>query len=249
MERLAGMAESLQLPYDFQPEAERDFCGSTESLVLNREVVAELSSLATRNQTTLSNVILALFKLLLFRWTRQDEICVGLSIANRNHPDLENLVGFFVNVLPIRTKLSSDMEFDELLEQVVQKTYEAFEYQDYPLDLLVQKINPNRYTNRQTIFNVVYAFQNFTDIHIDTKPIGPEAEKEPENGHFDAWSSFEFSFTTSKFDLTLFVEEVPDQLRLILEYDTGLFLPATIQQQLRTLGHFVQMIVNLTVGR
>ena len=244
LDRLAGMPEWLRLPYDLPPQEERDFRGSMESLVLNRELAAELRSLAARSKTTLSNVLLALFKLLLFHWTRQDEICVGMSIAGRNHPDLENVLGFFVNVLPIRTKLSADMEFDELLGQVAQSTFEALEHQDYPLDLLVQKFNPNRYGNRQPIFNVVYAFQNFTDVNIDTNRCGDETTNEREGADSDAWSSFEFSFATSKFDLTLFVVDEVDQIRLIFEYDTGLLLSATIRQQLRTLERFAQMIVS-----
>ena len=244
LDRLAGMPEWLRLPYDLPPEEERDFRGSMESLVLSPDVAAELRSLAARNKTTLSNVLLALFKLLLFQWTRQDEICVGMSIASRNHLDLENVLGFFVNLLPIRTKLSADMEFDELLGQVAQSTFEALEHQDYPLDLLVQKLNPNRYANRQPIFNVVYAFQNFTDVNIDTNHGGDETTNDREAGNFDAWSSFEISFRTAKFDLTLFVVDEVDQIRLILEYDTGLLLSTTIRQQLRTLERFAQMIVS-----
>src|SRR5262249_17806261 len=117
--------------------------------------------------TSLSNVVLALFKLLLFHWTRQDDICVGVSIANRSHPDLENLLGFFVNVLPIRTQLSAESEFANLLDQVTRNMSEAFEHQNYPFDLMVQKLRPQRVANRQPLVNVLYGFQNFQDINIE----------------------------------------------------------------------------------
>jgi non-ribosomal peptide synthetase component F len=123
--------------------------------------------------TTISNIVLTLFNLCLFRLTNQDDICIGMGVANRNHPDTENLIGFFVNVLPIRTRFSETMEFNHLLKQVIENTADAFDHQNYPFDLLVQKLNPNRYANRQPLFNVAYTFQNIEDVRATIiDPIG-----------------------------------------------------------------------------
>ncbi len=137
------------------------------SVELGGEIVAGLRRLAVRRRTTLSTVILALFELFLFHWTRQDDLCVGMSVANRNHPDVENLIGFFVNVLPIRCRLSADMDFDDLLTLMIDRSREALEYQTirstHPDDRAAQ---PARRANRQPLVNVIYGFQNFADVHV-----------------------------------------------------------------------------------
>ena len=233
------MPEELRLPYDLQPEKQRDFRGHFESRVLDSDIMRRLRTLAVQKNTTISNVILAIFDLFLFQLTKQQDLSVGISLANRNHPDLENLVGFFVNILPIRIYLSEAMEFDELLEQVIQNTYEALEHQDYPFDLLIQRLNPGRYGNRQPMLNVIYAFQNFADVHVD---IRRQDNTRSGLSGLDTPRAFDFSFKTSKFDLTLFVFDDGDNVHLTLEYDTGLFLAATICDYLATLERFARMV-------
>ena len=175
--------------------------------------------------------MLALFKLLLFQLSKQDDMCIGMSIANRNHPDLENLIGFFVNILPIRTRLSADMEFEALLNQVSENAQEAFEHQDLPFDLLIETLNPDRISNRQPLLNVIYAFQNFDDVRIDIGLNSTGADPAEENsGSLGRINAFDVSFETSKFDLTLFVTDMREGLLLSLEYDTGLFRPEAIRR-------------------
>jgi hypothetical protein len=249
VDRLRGMAESIRLPYDFAPEAVRDFTGANMSLDLGGEVLAGLRRLAARRRHTLSSVTLALFNLLLFRWTGQHDLCVGMSVANRNHPDLEPLIGFFVNVLPLRCTLSADMEFDDLLTQVIERADEALVHQDYPFDLMIRQVNPARQANRQPLVNVIYGFQNFIDVNVE---VLRESAVQPVNStppdHAIKWRSFDFSFATAKFDLTLFVIESSDRLRFTLEYDSNLFLASTIGAQLRTLAEFAGMIAAMGGG-
>src|SRR4030095_6425834 len=104
--KLAGMPEELRLPYDLQPEKQRDFRGHFESRALDSDIMRRLRTLAVQKNTTISNVILAIFDLFLFQLTKQQDLSVGISLDNRNHPTLEHLVGFFVNILPIRIYLS-----------------------------------------------------------------------------------------------------------------------------------------------
>ncbi len=123
--KLDGAPERLELPYDFAPGEERGFQGDFEAVTLDLGILRSFRAIATARSTTVSNVVLAIFKLLLFQLAKQRDFCVGMSVANRNHPDLENILGFFVNVLPIRTQLSEDMDFEALLRQVTQSTTEA----------------------------------------------------------------------------------------------------------------------------
>jgi non-ribosomal peptide synthetase component F len=242
--KLSGTPEMIRLPYDLPLQKERDFRGSHESIVIGFDTLEGLREQALVASTSLPNVVLALFKLLLFHWTRQDDICVGVSIANRSHPDLENLLGFFVNVLPIRTQLSAESEFANLLDQVTRNTSEAFEHQNYPFDLMVQKLRPQRVANRQPLVNVLYGFQNFEDINIELDQFdrGTPPLMQGDSSSLVEVLPFEVSFDISKFDLTLFVSEQEDHLIVSLEYDTGLFLPKTIKRLTRTFERFAQTV-------
>jgi len=243
LERIADSPDGIPLPYDFPPLQTRDFRGDMEHIVLESEIVVALRSLARRKGTTLSNVVLSVFELSLYQWARSGDLCIGLAVANRSHSDLESLIGFFVNVLPIRCQLSDEMEFDDLLALVTERTYEAFEHQDYPLDVLIRKLNPARSANRQPLINVVYGFQNFADVHVGVlnpgdSTVRPTADPEKQV----EWTMFDFTFGTSKFDMTLFASENDDLVQLTLEYDTGLFLKSTIRKQLETIRRFARTV-------
>src|SRR5262249_54328042 len=157
-------------------------------------------------------------------------------------PDLENLLGFFVNVLPTRTQLSAESEFANLLDQVTRNMSEAFEHQNYPFDLMVQKLRPQRVANRQPLVNVLYGFQNFQDINIELDQFdrGTPPRMQGDSSSLVEVLPFEVSFDISKFDLTLFVSEQEDHLIVSLEYDTGLFLPKTIKRLARNFERFAQ---------
>jgi non-ribosomal peptide synthetase component F len=250
LDQLSGMPATLALPYDYAPEGARDFAGATESLALSAGVTAELRRLAVRKRTTLSNVVLALFKLVLFRWTRQSDICVGIGVANRNHPDLENLIGFFVNLVPIRSRLSSEMDFDELLSLTIERTRDALDHQEYPFDLMIRKLNPARQANRQPLLNVMYGFESAADSRAgyathQAGSSGAAGSSEP----IPKWDAFEVSLQISKFDLTLLSNEQGDALRLTLEYDQSLFLASTIQEQARTLAQFAELVAQSEMER
>lgn len=245
LNKLQSMPDQMRLPYDFPPVQGRDFSGQNGEIILSAEITQGLRNIAMHHNTTLSNVVLALFKLFLFKISKQKDICVGMGIANRNHPDLEHLIGFFVNLLPIRTQLSDDMEFKDLLKEVIQNTYEALEHQDYPFDLLIQKLNPGRSANRQPIVNVTYGFQNYSDIHIDieaSEGAGAYTQTQQNQDEFSGFQSFEFSYEISKFDLTLIATDTGETLTLCLEYDTSLFKPETINRYLKILEKFARML-------
>ncbi|MCP4686918.1 MAG: amino acid adenylation domain-containing protein, partial [Desulfobacterales bacterium] len=244
LNRLAGGPGRLKLPYDFPPGEERDFRGAAETRIIDPGAVRGVRRLAVQSNTTVSNVILAVFHLFLHRLTGQADFRVGMAIANRDHPDLENLIGFFVNILPIRIRVSDDMEFHELLEEVNRVTADAFRHQDYPFDLLVRKLHPARQANRQPVLNVVYAFQSFTDIHVDMGLENRDGEEEDESAY--ALENFEIPLKTSKFDLTLFVSHQEETLHLHLEYDTGLFRADTIHKHLSTLERFIRLVAGTT---
>jgi amino acid adenylation domain-containing protein/non-ribosomal peptide synthase protein (TIGR01720 family) len=240
--QLSGMPERLALPYDFAPEHDRNFSGGNVSVTLGGEIVAGLRLLAVRRRTTLSNVILALFELMLFHWTRQDDLCIGMSVANRNHPDLENLIGFFVNLLPIRCRINADMDFDDLLRLVSERTQQALEHQEYPFDLMIQQLNPARQANRQPLVNVVYSYQNFTDVHVEPPRAGTAIEPQDDAV---GWAAFDYALQSSQFDVLLVVNEEPDTIGLVLEFDGALFLEATMRERLNTMSNYAETVAGM----
>lgn len=234
---LAGVPDYVRLPYDIAPQAERAFAGQTAVAELDAETTAGLRQLAQTHNTTLSNVVLSLYQLLLFQLTKQRDICVGTAVANRQRPEVENLLGFFVNILPVRVQFEADMEFEALLTAVVGWMNDALAHQDYPFDLLIQKLNPRRTVNRMPIINVMYGFQNYADVQLDLGTNEAAAE-------VSQIGAFDFSFETSKFDLTLFVLDSGATIDLSLEYDSRLFKPASIQRYLGALVRFAKMVAS-----
>lgn len=235
IEKLRGAPESLRLPYDRRPaDGDRSFRGSIERARLDGTAAAALRELALRRGTTLSNVVLTFFAAMLFAFTRQEDFCIGVSTANRDDPDVEPLIGFFVNILPFRVLASPSMSFHDLLHQIGTTADEAFAHRDYPFDLLVRRLNPGRHANRQPLLNVVYGFQNFAGVH---------AAGAPSEAATDLNDSREFpvSFRTSKFDLCLFVSEIGDTLLLEIEFDSDLFLPLTINRMLECFARSARM--------
>ena len=244
---LEGIPEKVALPYDFPDAAKNQFGGDIASLVIDTATRKGLNSFAQRCNTTLSTLVLSVFNLFLFQLTRQQDIVVGMSVANRNHPDIENIIGFFVNILPIRIILDNDIEFEDLVYQVAKKTQDAMEHQRYPFDRMVEMVNPDRNNAHQPIINVVYGFQNFTDISLELdRNKDDQSLEDLKNAKSEVpveeYESFELPFKTAKFDLTLFVLDDGEQLHLDLEYNTSLFLGKSVARQLKTLGGIIQQI-------
>ena len=238
LERLKGKPDAVRLPYDRPPNPARAYRGGAERLLLDAPGLRALRNMAKAKNTTLSNVVLAFFYVLLYQWTKQDDLCVGVSIANRTHADIEGLIGFFVNILPVRVRVSAQLDLDDLLARVIDATQDAYEHQDYPFDQLVQKLNPQRAAARQPLVNIVYGFQNFSDIHLQTQA---EQALESTTGSV---KEFDLDFKTAKFDLTLFASETDDGLELNLEYDASLFEASSARRLLDALGRFMQSAQN-----
>ncbi len=165
--------------------------------------------------------LLAAFQVLLHRYSAQEDIAVGSPIAGRSRPELEGLIGFFVNSLVLRGDLSGDPPFRELLRRVRQTALEAYRHQDVPFDKLVSMLRPDRDPSRTPLFQVMFALQNVPPPALQAREL--------------LVTPVELTSGTSKFDLTLFATEIADGLRLDLEYSTDLFEAATAD---RILAHF-----------
>jgi amino acid adenylation domain-containing protein len=219
--QLAGVPDTLELPTDFRRPGVLSLRGTTEKAVFPREFVDRLNALSQQQGATLFMTLLAAYQLLLYRYTREEDIVVGSPIANRNRAETEDLIGFFVNTLIMRTDLSGNPTFVELLDRVKATALGAYSNQDLPFEKLVEVLQPERELGRIPLFQVWFVLQNAPRMSLQL----PGLELRGMDIHNG----------TAKFDLGLFTVEKPDGLYCSVEYSTDLFEPATIR---RFLAHY-----------
>ncbi len=158
--RLAGMPPALDLPSDRPRPPVRSSRGALHELALAPALVLRLKDVARRQGATLFTILLAGFQALLCRWTGQEDLCVGVPVANRNHREVAGLIGFFVNTLVLRGDLSGDPGLGDLLKRLREVTLEAFEHQDLPFEKLVEVLRPQRDPSRSPLVQVLLTLQN-----------------------------------------------------------------------------------------
>ncbi|PYQ44517.1 MAG: hypothetical protein DMF77_07005, partial [Acidobacteria bacterium] len=153
--RLAGRLPVLELPTDRPRPPMRTYRGATHALVFPRKVAGQLHSLGQREGVTLFMTLVAGLQVLLHRYTGQNDVVIGFSVASRNRAELEALIGFFVNNLVLRTDLSGNPRFRELLARVKVRALEAYDHQDVPFEKLVEELHPDRDLAQNPIFQVM----------------------------------------------------------------------------------------------
>jgi amino acid adenylation domain-containing protein len=223
--QLDSAPPALEIPTDFPRHFSRSHTGSLISLSIRPDLADRLRALNQKHQATMYMTLLAAFQVLLYRYSRQDDISVGSPIAGRTRTETEALIGFFVNTLVMRTDLSGAPSFAHLLARVKEVTLGAYSNQDVPFEKLVEVLSPQRDLNRTPFFQVMFILQN---APLPQMQLG-EAKLEP----------FNVSSGTSKFDLTMSLEEKAGSIEGYLEYSTELFEEQTIQ---RMIGHFEVLI-------
>jgi amino acid adenylation domain-containing protein/non-ribosomal peptide synthase protein (TIGR01720 family) len=211
----------LQLPADHTRQPAMSNRGATITVNLNAEMVGKIKSLSRRQGMTLFMTLVAGWQLLLSRSSGQSDIAVGSPIAGRIRPEVEPLIGFFVNALVLRVHVRETSSFRELLKQVRERTLEAYEHQDVPFEKLVDELHPERDLSRQPFFQVVFGLQNTSQEQLRL----PDLQLTPIEREDD--------FLTTKFDLTLLVAENEQEIHGRLEYVPDLFEKTTAESMVR----------------
>ncbi len=219
-EHLGTNVQLTDLPSDRSEPQERSLLGATSSRVFSRGLVHSVRSLCRKECVTPYMLLFSAFNVLLHRYTGQDEITVGTPVSGRNRVETEDLIGFFVNTLPIRTDFTGDLTFRELLLRERNTCLNAFSRQDVPFEKIVETLQPERTSARNPFFNVMFSLQNAPHNKWELPGLVFE-QIEIENG-------------TSKFDLTLAMQDGGESLGAVAEFSTDLFSPGTIE---RLLGH------------
>jgi amino acid adenylation domain-containing protein len=212
--QLSGKLPELDLPTDYPRPSIPSYRGATKSFLLSAELSQSLRSLIRREGVTLYMLLLAAFKTLLYRYTAQEDIIIGTSAENRNRAEIEPLIGFFVNTLPMRTDLSGNPTFRELLKRVKDVALGGYAHQDLPFEKLVEEIQPERSVRQMPLFNVAFGVQNAPreDLKlrgIEVKPVVAEQEG-------------------ARFDLALWITEDHQQMQVSWIYSKDLFEAETV---------------------
>jgi Condensation domain len=223
-QKLTGISPQA-LPTDRPRAPIQTFGGARKSLMLSQRVSDALKALSRSEKATLFMVLLAAFKTLLNRYTGHTDIVVGTPIAGRSRMETQGLIGFLVDTLVLRTDLSQNPTFRELLKRVRQVCLEAYAHRDLPSEKLISELQLARSLSQNTLFQVMFNLRNYPrpPIRMAGLTIAP----------------VEVSTDTSKFDLTLAMSETGQGLSGSLEYNTDLFDGSTID---RLLGHFQNLI-------
>ena len=217
-QQLGGALAELELPVDRARPKTPSYQGAMETLALSEELTESLQDFSRSEGATLFMTLVAGFKALLNRYTGQTDIIVGTPVAGRNRAEIEHLIGFFVNTLALRTDVSGDPTFRELLKRVRDVALGAYAHQDVPFERLVEELQPERHLGRAPLIRVMLVLQN-TPLESLALP--------------------DLSFTTvpatksmSEFDWVINGQEIGRRLFLTFEYNTDLFEATTIRRLL-----------------
>ena len=224
-QKLGGSLPVLDLPTDRPRPPRQTFRGAKRSLNFSKPLLEALKTLSQQQGVTLFMTLLTAFKVLLYRYTGQEDILVGAPVAGRNQIETENLIGFFVNVLVLRTDLSGNPTFRDCLERVRKVVLGAYNHQEVPFEKLVETLQPERDLSYSPLFQVMFALQNtpMPLLEFSGLTLSPLAV---DNG-------------TAKFDLTLDLSETSDGIDGVIEYNSDLFDGDTIA---RMVGHFQTLL-------
>jgi amino acid adenylation domain-containing protein/non-ribosomal peptide synthase protein (TIGR01720 family) len=225
---LTGAPALLELPTDRpRPKLQRHR-GRVKSFVIEQAVALQVEALGKQTDSTLFMAALAGYAILLQRYTGATDIVIGSPVANRVRPELESLLGFFVNTLPFRIDLSGDPSIRELLARVRRTALAAYGNQDVPFEQLVEELQPERNLGHAPIFQVMLVLQNAPAPNLRHSAI--------------EMSNVDPTAVAAKFDITLSLERTGAGLECLIEYDTDLFAESTID---RLAGHFRNVLVSM----
>jgi non-ribosomal peptide synthetase component F len=243
-EKLVGHSPVLNLPTDHPRPPAQTSRGASHSFKLDSELTHQLKSLTRSEETTLYTTLLAAFELLLYRYSGQEDFLVGTPTNGRSRHETAGVVGYFVNPVVMRADISLGLTFNEYLARVRQTVLGAFAHQDYPLALLVERLQPERDASRSPLFQVMFALQK---AHLlDKEGLAPfalgEAGGRLKLGELEL-ESLALEQRIAQVDLTLTMAEVDGGLAAAFEYNTDLFEPATVRRIAQNFHTLLKSIV------
>jgi aspartate racemase len=227
--QLDGTLPVLQLPTDRPRPANQNYRGTHETFVVPAPLYNALKTVGDKEGVTLFMLVLAAFNTLLYRYSGQDDIIVGSPIAGRNQVETENIIGFFLNTLVLRTDLSGNPTFRQLLSRVREVCLGAYAHQEIPFEPLLEQLRVKRDLSRTPLFQTML-------VLLNTPVTAPRSTAETMGLDF---TPMKIDNGTTKFDLSLTMTETDHGIESVLDYNVDLFDVPTIR---RLIGHFLTLL-------
>ncbi|MFD2673097.1 amino acid adenylation domain-containing protein [Marinicrinis sediminis] len=221
--------EPLNLGQTYVPDKMMDTSGERLNQTLDATLTGKLRDFCQTHDVTLYMLLLGIYSCTLSKWSAQSDIVVGTPVAGRSLAELQDVVGMFVNILPLRTAISGEDSFSQTMQQVKNHVWQAFEHQDYPFDELVRKLQVKRVQGRNPLFDASFALQNmsfpemrFGDVKLAPQPV---------------------PLSVAKFDLTLWAVETETEIELELEYAIYRFKKETVESFFQAFMTVLEQVV------
>lgn len=236
---LRDLPQNVSFPYDYPRPSLRSYRGDTLHYVIERENYQKVLKLSSKYQTTPFTVFMAVLGVILYKYTSQKDLVVGTAVSGRTHGDLEDIVGMFVNVLPIRMTFNENTFFGELIQQVHEKNINAIMAQQYSFDAILRDLNYQVDPRRNPLFDILLVTQDtpFSKDAISFRVGELEFAQEP------------IANTTAKFDITFEITEIDEQALLKIEYDVTLFRKSSIERIAKVFGGLISRLEQLDSDR
>ncbi|KAA3617209.1 MAG: amino acid adenylation domain-containing protein [Calditrichaeota bacterium] len=228
-EKLSGELPILNFPTDKPRPAIQTYNGLTETISIDSKISDTLKQIADKNNTTLYSLLLAAFKTLLYRYSGQTDLIVGTPTTGRTSPEYAGVLGYFVNPVAIRSSIQDDISFNEYLEQIKTNVVEALDHQDYPFNLLVEKVKPRRDSSRSPVFQMMFVYQRAHILHESGMSAAAVSEGSGQMKLGDiVMESIAIDDRIVPFDMTLLMAELESGIGASLQYNTDLFTRDTV---------------------
>nr|CUX79061.1 Octapeptin synthase subunit B [Niallia circulans] len=230
LEQFRGELPVLEMPTDYARPAVQSYEGDTLQFFIDAQKSESLKRLAAESGATLYMVLLAAYTVVLHKYTGQQDVVVGTTIAGRNHGDVQPLIGMFVNTLAIRSYPAGEKTFLAYLEEVKETTLGAYEHQNYPFEELVDKVQVARDLSRNPLFDTMFSLQNSESKEFELEGL--------------RLAPYPSDYGMAKFDLSLDMSEEDGGLECSLEYATALYKRGTIERLAKHLEQLLEAIVS-----
>jgi amino acid adenylation domain-containing protein len=216
--KLGGELPILELPSDFPRYFSASSLGEKITFTIDEPLTQKLKILSGKAASSLYMVLIAAFKVLLYRYSQQEDIIIGTLTAGRSIHEWEKIVGYFVNILALRDTIKGKRTFQDFLGNVRKTILDAFDHQEYPFDKLVDELNVKRDTGRTPVFDIMVVFQNYEEVQLKSSLESLKMEV------------IEKDYVVNKYDLYLDIMEMSDHLQVDFEFRNDLYKKETISR-------------------
>ncbi|HLP59767.1 MAG TPA: condensation domain-containing protein [Candidatus Deferrimicrobium sp.] len=231
LNEFSGELPVLNMLTDYPRPLVQQFEGDRVHFVLDKEITRQLHRLARQSDATLFMILLTAFNILLYRYTGQEDMIIGTTVAGRSHPGLESMIGLFIETLALRNNPSGDKTFESFLSEVRSRTLAGYDNEAYPFKELIKKIGDAGEMSRNPLFDVMLIVQNVEIPTLELEGL--------------TFTPIPYYSKESKLDMTLEAVEIEGELKFHIEYSTALFKSDTIE---RLAGHYVNILKEVVLN-